>query len=162
MIKPNIKDLRTTLHVLDFFGNLAPDELKVEISKCIRQAEDTKTEKRMSRLSDDELYKYENRKKTTLRINLSDGRLIQRKTNDQTFDAALLEIGLERLATTSFFIKNHPLVLHDATLQRRRCTGYRYLAPGLFVYKKTTVFEKQNALLHYDECLCLDWDIEIR
>jgi len=162
MKKPTIKDMRTTLSVLDTLGTLVPNELKVEIARRIRQAENHKTELLLDRLSDDELFAFENRKRNILRVNLPDGRLIHLKTNDLTFEAALRELGLERLISLQVLVRRHPLVQYDSTLQRRRWTGYRYLMPGIFIYRKTTAAEKLQALMQYDEHFQLEWDVELR
>lgn len=162
MRKITLKDMRTTLRVLESLDMQVPNALLAEISQRIRREEQLRDSRRMNRMSEEDLISYDNRKKTSLRVNLPDGRLLHFRTNDQTFEAALREIGAERLSKVDLRVKTHPLLLFDATGKRCRITGYKFVAPGLFVYRKTTTQEKLSALQQIDETLQLNIDLEIK
>lgn len=161
MKQPNLKDLRTTLNVLSTLEVEVPQELLTCLSEKIRQKESSKLTRRMNRMTEEELIQFEARKRVTLRINLPDGRLIQRKTNDQTFEAALIEIGRDKLASIDYPIRRKPFIIYDATLQRKRIPNYKFVMPGIFILRKSTG-EDKKALLDFLDCTYhLDWDIDI-
>lgn len=161
MKQPNLKDLRTTLNVLSTLDVDVPQELLTCLSEKIREKENSKLTRRMNRMTEEELIQYEARKRVTLRINLPDGRLIQRKTNEQTFEAALIEMGYNLLANVDYPIRRKPFILHDTTKLRKRIPNYKFVMPGIFVFRKSTG-EDKKALLDYIDCTFrLDWDIEI-
>lgn len=161
MKQPNLKDLRTTLNVLSTLDVEVPQELLTCLSEKIRQKESSKLSRRMNRMTEEELIQFEARKRVTLRINLPDGRLIQRKTNELTFEAALMEMGYDLLASVDYPIRRKPFILHDATKQRKRIPNYKFVMPGIFIYRKSTA-EDKKALLDYIDCTYrLDWDIDI-
>ena len=113
-------------------------------------------------MSEEDLISYESRRKTSLRVNLPDGRLLHFRTNDQTFEAALREIDPEQMKTVDLRIKGRPLLLFDDSRKRQRITGYKLVHPGLFVCRKTTSQEKLAALQRLDETLQLNMEIELK
>lgn len=162
MRKCTLKDMRTALRVLESLDIEVPCNLLAELSQRIRREEDMRSSRKMDRMSEEDLITYGSRKRTSLRVNLPDGRLLHFRTNDQTFEAALREIDLERMKTVDLRIKGRPLLLIDDSRKRQRITGYKYVCPGLFVYRKTTSQEKLTALQQLDVALQLNMDIELK
>ena len=154
--------MRTALRVLESLDIEVPNDLLAELSRRIRLEEDMRSSRKIDRMSEEDLITYENRKRTSLRVNLPDGRLLHFRTNDQTFEAALREIDLESLKTVDLRVRNHPMLLFDASGKRQRMTGYKFVCPGLFLYRKTTAMEKLTALQRLDEALQLNMDIELK
>jgi len=155
MIK--IKDLRTTYNVLEELDVSVPREILVHIADRIRQKEIEQYERKMNRLSDDELIKLESKKKRTLRINTPDGRLFQKNTNEETFRAIMLEPDLKQVLEMMLRIKSKPLLLFD--LSRKRIKGYVPLKDGYFLIAKSTASEKIKVLTQIDEQQRLNWEI---
>ena len=159
--KPNLKELRTTLNVLSKLDCTVPQSLLVLLSDRIREMESMRLTRRLSRMSEEELIRYGNRQRSTLRVLLADGRLIQCRTNEETFLLALHEIGTERLQNIEYRIHRVPFFLPDETGLRRRIHNYTLLQPGLFFYARTTAAEKRTLLLHLDNLFQLGWDVSV-
>lgn len=157
MKRPSIKDYRTALHVLEYMGG-CPSDLMVSISERIRDMERTSRDRKLSRMTEEDIIEYEERQKNRLRISTFDGRLIQRKTNDETFLAALLEAGLDRVCALDIIINRQPLVLHDPARKLKK--GYTKVADGYFVRRIRTQRDRLALLRHIDSSLQLNWDIE--
>ena len=161
MRKPNIKELRTTLNVLATLDIEVPNDILVELSDRIRQKEKDKLSRKLNRMSEEELIRYGNRQKSTLRVLLPDGRLIQGRTNDVTFLLALKEADHIQLRGIEMKVRRNPVFLPDPTLERRRIKNYTLLSPGLFVFTKTTAAEKKKILSTVTDRLQLEWEISI-
>lgn len=159
--KPNLKELRTALSVLSKLDCHVPPTLLVHLSDRIREMESLRLKRRLNRMSEEELIRYDNRQRSTLRIVLADGRLLQHRTNDETFFLALQEIGQERLQGVEYLLHRHPFFLLDSTSLRRRIPNYTLLRPGLFYYARTTAAEKLGLLSYLDNLLQLGWDISV-
>ena len=162
MRKCTLKDMRTALRVLESLDMEVPCHLLAELSRRIRQEEDMRSSRKIDRMSEEDLIAYGSRKKTSLRVNLPDGRLLHFRTNDLTFEAALREIDLEQMKTVDLRLKGRPMLLFDDSRRRQRITGYKYVCPGLFVYRKTTSQEKLTVLQRLDVALQLNMDIELK
>lgn len=159
MAKLTLKELRTALHVLENLPVEVPSEIFVAISGQIRQIEAGKQERLMSKLSDEDLLRMENRPRRILRILTAEGRIIQWKSNEKTFLSALQAIGEERLQTVTCTVRRHPVIVPDPLHVRQRLKGYRFLCPGIFVYVRLSAVEMQVALSQIDAQLQLDWEI---
>lgn len=159
--QPTIKDLRTTLNVLATLTVPVPDEVFVEISAHIQQREEAKLTRRLNRMSEEQLIQYTSRQKKILRVVLPDGRLIQGKTNDITFVEALRTIAPEQLAGVTYWVRTHPLVVYDDTVNKRMYKHYYILSPGVLIYGKTTGAEKKSILEMLDQKLQLNWEITL-
>lgn len=161
MKQPTIKDLRTTLNVLSTLNADVPPELLRELSRILRERESQRLKRRVNRMTEEQLISFESRRRTTLRVNMDDGRLIQLKNNELTFLEALKEVGRDRLRSYEIHVRRHPLFIIDEQQSRKRIPNYVLLCPGLFVYKKTTAAEKKHILEELDNSFRLNWDIEI-
>lgn len=159
--KPTLKDLRTTLNVLATLDIEVPNHLLVELSERIRQKEKDKLSRKINRMSEEELIRFGNRQKSTLRIILNDGRLIQSRTNETSFLLAIKEAGYEHLQGFEMKVRRNPVFLFDPTCKRQRIKNYALLSPGLFVYTKTTAAEKKKILVTIAEKLLLEWEISV-
>lgn len=161
--QPTIKELKTALNVLTTYdiGVEVPDELLVALSEMVQHKEQQTLTRRLSRMSEEELIKFEGRRRQQLRILLPDGRLLQGKTNDATFVMALKEIGKERLCQTAISFRQHPLLMYDESETRQRMNNYYLLMPGVFLFAKTKSAEKKRALEKMDEKLELNWTISL-
>lgn len=170
--QPTLKDLRTTLRVLTTLDADVPEALLVELTDRIVEKECVQHVRLMNRMTEEQLIKYENRKRTTLRVTTSAGcaggtgpmgrgRMLQAKNNGATFMMALQEMGREQLTAADYRIRRNPLFIEDATGRSRRFKNYVPLLPGLYVYMKTTAAEKKRILEYYDELYGLNWEIEL-
>ena len=160
MSKQRLKDLKTALRVLGDLDTEVPREVFIEISQRIRNRETANEERRMKRMSEEELVLHERRTRRILRVNTFDGRILQEKTNDATFLLALQEAGTDQLrAIEHLVVRNHPLFIHDLSGKRKRITGYKMIQSGLFVFNKTQTSEKLYILKQLDSCLQLNWEI---
>lgn len=159
--KPNLKELRTTLNVLATLDIEVPNQILVELSDRIRQKEKEKLTRKINRMSEEELIRYGNRQRSTLRVLLPDGRLLQARTNDATFMLAIQEAGPERLRGIEMKIKRNPLFIIDETDERRRIKNYIFLIPGLFIYGKTSAAEKKKILTTISDRLLLEWEVSV-
>lgn len=156
-----LKDLKTTYNTLTELTFDVPAELLVHIANLIRQKESLSLERRMNRMSEEELIQMQERQRRTLRINTPDGRIIQKKVNEATFRAAMAELDAESVSALGLTIGRKPAVLFDASMKRQRIKGYTLVKPGLFVVSKSTSEEKLRVMVDIDSALELDWDIEL-
>ena len=154
--------MKTTLNVLSAIGIPVPDEILIELSDRIRTKEERNKNRKINRMSEEELIHYHSRQKTTLRIVLDDGRLIQGRTNDVTFTMALRELGQERIKHVTYNIGRKPLFIFDDTSNKMRFKHYLIVEPGLLVYGKTTAVQKKQILDIFDQKYQLNWDISIQ
>jgi len=156
-----LKDLKITYNTLTELEHPVPKELIVHIASLIREVEGRNLERKLNRMSEEELIALESRQRRTLRINTPDGRIIQKKVNEATFRTAMAELDAENVSALGLTIGRKPLVVFDATMKRQRIKGYAFLKPGFFVISKSTAEEKFRALNDIDTALELDWDIDL-
>lgn len=159
--QPSIKELRTALNVLSSLDIDVPNEIFVCLSDRIQKKEKERLSRRINRMSEEELIRYGSRQKNTLRVICNDGRLLQGRTNDVTFVQALKEVGPDRLKTLSLKVRRSMVFKVDETGERKRIKNYQLLAPGLFVYEKTTASEKKQILQSIDKAYQLDWEVSV-
>lgn len=157
----SIKDLHTTLSVLQRLDCDVPGELLCNIAQSIREKEKTARVRKLNRMDEEQLIAFTNKRKTTLRVNLDDGSFIQHRTNDSTFEAALMTFGLDKLRNVTYKVRRHPIVILDESGRRKRIPSYQPLGQGLFFYRKTTAVEKVAFLAYLDELFCLNWIVEL-
>lgn len=160
--QPSIKEMRVTLNVLAALDLKVPDEVLIELSNRIQEQEKVKLVRRVNRMTEEQLIKYENRPRTTLRVILADGRLVQGRTNDATFLMALKELPREWLTTCDYKVRRHPLIVTDDSGKRKR---FKYYLPldddGIYVFMKTTAVVKSQILRYFDELYHLGWEIAV-
>lgn len=171
--QPSLKELRTALNVLTTLDVKAPEALLVELTDRIFELERVQKVRRMNRMTEEEIIKYEGRQRTTLRVTVRDGlaaggRLLQAKNNGATFMLALLAMDVERAVAADYRIRRNPLFIKDnaagakdGQVRRRRIKNYVPLLPGLYVYMKTTAAEKKRTLEFFDELFGLNWEIDV-
>ena len=129
MSDQRLKDLKTTLRVLGKLDTEVPKEILIEISQKILSKEAAREERRMKRMSEEELVRHEKRTRRILRVNTFDGRILQEKTNEATFLLALQEAGMDQLEAIDHLILRHnPLFIHDSS--GRRTEGQHRHAGG--------------------------------
>lgn len=157
-----LKDLKTAYNVLCELDYPVPTELLLHLSTIIRDTETRTTERRIARMTEEQLIRMESKQKRTLVIYTADGRLIQKRTSELTFRAAIREIQPERIADMGLRLGRRPVIHYDETQLRRRISGYYYLCPGYFVIAKSTAAEKLRILQQIDQKLQLDWDVIVR
>jgi len=154
-----LKDVRITYNLLDELEVQVPKDLLVYLADTIRHTEEVLAERRRNRMSDEDLITLENKQKRTLRINTPDGRLFQKKTNEETFRRILMEVDLPQVCSMGFMHGRKPFIIQEVTGKRRRIKGYAYLRDGYFLLAKSTTAEKVRLLNQVDERLQLNWDI---
>jgi len=159
--QPTIRDLRATLNVLATMNVPVPDEIFVEISTRIKEREEAQLTRKLNRMSEEQLIQFSSKQRKILRVILPDGRLLQGKTNDITFIEALRTIDPEKLAEVTYWVRSHPLVVYDDTLNKRMYKHYFILSPGVLIYGKTTGAEKRAILEMLDEKFELNWEIRM-
>ena len=158
----SVRDLKKVLILLDALESNVPEAVTDEIISLIHAKETQKELRKLSRMTEEDLARYQNKRRTRLRIQTSDGYLIERKSNDDTMKDAIVRIGLDRVQHIEYMVKRKPLFYVDVTEKRKRISGYTFLRPGLFLYKRTTAVQKMDILQYLDETFQLDWDIELR
>lgn len=159
--QPSVRDMRITLNVLSALGIPVPEGILIELSERIRTKEEQRRTRRISRMSEEDLIRYQSRSRTSLRVVLSDGRLLQGRTNDTTFVMALQEVGAQRIQSAPYRLGRKPLFVFDATASRVRYKNYLIIAPGVLVWSKTTAAQKQQILEHFDQTYQLGWTISL-
>jgi len=155
-----IKDLKIAYNVLSELDYPVPKDLLVHIAQKIRTQETTTMQRRIARMSEEQLIRLDSKQKRTLKIYLPDGRMIQKSNSALTFREAIKEIGAEKIAPLHLMVGRHDIILTDATLKRRRIKHYYFLQPGYFLLDKTTPIERYTILSQIDELLRLNWEIE--
>lgn len=155
-----LKDLKTTYNTLEELDFNVPEELYLHLAEKIRNMEANKLERKMSKLSEEDLIEFENKPRRTLKIYTFEGKLIQKRTNEATFRRAMAELDGEKVASLHLKIGRKDLVIYDVTKKRLRLKGYACISPGYFVLAKSTIEEKVMKLLEIDKKLKLNWDIE--
>lgn len=157
-MKPTLKDLRTTYRVLQKLDYDVPPQLLITLADKIKAEEKSRQYRKIAKMSEEDLIRYQSIPKHKLRINLPDGRIIQEKTNESTFYTALKELdfkealalGLKRKTTPIFVGFDHP---------RKQLVGHKMLHEGCFVLRNLKPDERLNLLRRLDEELRLNWEI---
>lgn len=156
-----LRDLKITYNTLTELDYEVPKVLLVHIADLIRETEGRMLERKMSRMSEEDLIAMQSRQRRTLRINTPDGRIIQKRVNEATFRAAMAELDAEEVSALGLVIGRKPVVIFDLSMKRQRLKGYAFLKPGYFVIAKSATEEKIRVLSDIDTALELDWDIEL-
>lgn len=158
---PTLKDMRTTLNVLSSLSVDVPDAVFIELSNLIQEKEEKRFRRKVNRMSEEELIRFSSRQKKSLRILLSDGRLLHAKTNNATFVLALQEVGAERLQDADLKMGRKPLFLFTSTHNKSLYKNYLIVSQNVLVYAKTTAEDKRRILMQLDERYELNWQISI-
>lgn len=156
-----LKDLKIAYNVLCELDYDVPTPLLVHIAEKVHTSETQTAARRKARMTEEQLIRMENKQKRTLKIYLPDGRMIQKTSSEATFREAIREIGPENIYGLALRIGRKEVILHDATMTRKRIRNYHFLQPGYFLLEKCTASEKYEVLTRVDECLRLNWDIEL-
>ena len=154
-----LKDLKIAYNVLAELDYDVPNDLLVLLADTIRDKEQRQNERRLSRMTEEDLIKHQNKQKRKLRINTIDGRLIHKRTNEETFRSAFAELDMERVVAMNLQLRGKPPIVEDITNKRKRQRGYALIKPGYFVLAKSSGEEKLRILGLIDEELQLNWDI---
>lgn len=158
MSKPTLKDLRTTYRVLSQMGEEVPQSLLITLAEQIKAEEKSRQYRKIARMSEEDLIRYQATPKRRLRINLPDGRIIQEKTNENTFYKALQELDPIQTSALELKIKSRPIfVLFDEP--RKQLNGHKMLREGFFVLRQLKSEERLQILKKLEEKLKLNWDI---
>jgi len=155
-----IKDLKIAYNVLSELDYPVPKDLLVDIAQTIRTQETTTMQRRIARMSEEQLIRLDTKQKRTIKIYLPDGRMIQKSTSALTFREAIKEIGAEKIAPLRLMVGHKEVIRIDATQKRRRIKHYYFLQPGYFLLDKTNPAERYAILTQLDELLRLNWEIE--
>lgn len=156
-----LKDLKIAYNVLCELDYPVPTELLVQLSQTIRTKETGSLERKMARMSDEQLIRYAEKQKRTLRIYLPDGRMIQKSTTEATYRAAFKEIEPEAAVRLNLRRGHRDVIRYDETMQRKRYKHYFYLKPGYFLLDVASAAERYAILQAIDEQLQLNWEIEL-
>lgn len=159
MSKTRLSHLHTALQVLSDIDHPVPKDLLSHISSLIKEQEAEKQERRMTRMSDEQLEKYQSRIRRRLRVTTADGRIIQMRTNLPTFFLAIRESKAVPTLLCSLHIGKKALAIYAPN--RKFYPSYQMIAPGLFVYKKLTTSQMVEVLEALDRQLHLNWEIEL-
>jgi len=155
-----IKDLKIAYNVLSELDYPVPKDLLVDIAQKIRIQETNTMQRRIARMSEEQLIRLDNKQKRTIKIYLPDGRMIQKANSVLTFREAIKEIGAEKIAPLHLKAGHKEVILTDTTQKRRRIKHYYFLQPGYFLLDTTNPTDRYTILTQIDEFLRLNWEIE--
>lgn len=156
-----LTDLKTTYNVLCELDCRVPTDLLVHLAERIRATETRMSERKIARMTEEQLIRLSSKPKRRLRIYTADGRMIQKDTAEATFREAIREMDVEQLVDMNLRIGRKQLILRDETLARKRISGYVLLQPGYFLIASSTSAAKYDVLRKIDTQLQLNWDIEL-
>ncbi len=157
-MKPTLKDLRTTYRVLQKLDTDVPPQLLVTLADKIKAEEKSRHYRKLAKMSEEDLIRYQSAPKRRIRINLPDGRIIQEKTNENTFYTALRELDFKEVLALGLKRKTTPLFV-GFDQPRKLLTGHKMLSEGCFVLRNIKPEERLSILQRLDEELRLNWDI---
>lgn len=160
MAKPTLKDLRTTYRVLSHMDDEVPQWLLVTLAEQIKAEEKSRKYRKIAKMSEEELIRYQATPKRRLRINLPDGRIIQEKTNENTFFKALRELDPEQVSNLGMSLRGRPIFVIFKE-PRKQLNGHKMLKEGFFVIRQMKSEERHQLLKKLDEKLKLNWEIEL-
>lgn len=160
-MKPSLKDLRTAQRVLQIIDYPVADELLLYLSNRIMEIEQSVKQRRMERMTDEDLLAFDEKKHYRLRVHLKDGSFIQMKHNKQTFEQAIRLIDFNAAPHYDIRVGTKRLFHVDPTQKQKRVKRYLFVNPGLFVLTGTTVSRQKEILEALDEFLELGWEIEL-
>lgn len=157
-MKPTLKDLRTTYRVLQKLDYDVPPQLLITLADKIKAEEKSRQYRKIAKMSEEDLIRYQATPKHRLRINLPDGRIIQEKTNESTFYSALKELDFKKVLALGLKRKTTPLFVgYDQP--RKQLVGHKMLHEGCFVLRNIKPEERLSLLQKIDEELRLNWEI---
>lgn len=157
-MKPTLKDLRTTYRVLTHLDEAVPQQLIISLADRIKAEEKSRQYRKIARMSEEDLIRYQATPKRRLRINLPCGRIVQEKTNEATFYAALREIDFQQILQLDLKQKGKPLFVGFAQ-PRKVLVGHKQLHESCFVRRGIKADERLRLLQRLDEALQLNWEI---
>lgn len=157
-MKPTLKDLRTTYRVLQKLDYDVPPQLLITLADKIKAEEKSRQYRKIARMSEEDLIRYQSVPKRKLRINLPDGRIIQEKTNENTFYTALKELDFKEVLALGLKRKTTPLFV-GFDQPRKQLVGHKMLHEGCFVLRSIKPEERYSLLQKIDEELRLNWEI---
>lgn len=157
-MKPTLKDLRTTYRVLSKIDADVPSQLLVTLADMIKAEEKSRQYRKIAKMSEEDLIRYQATPKHRLRINLPNGKIIQEKTNEDTFYTALREVDFTLILSLHMKRKNKPLFVGFPT-PRKLLTGHKMLHESCFVQRNIKSDERLKILQRIDEVLQLNWEI---
>ena len=157
-MKPTLKDLRTTYRVLQKLDYDVPPQLLITLADKIKAEEKSRQYRKMAKMSEEDLIRYQSAPKRKLRINLPDGRIIQEKTNESTFYTALKELDFKEVLALGLKRKTTPLFV-GFDQPRKQLVGHKMLHEGCFVLRSIKPEERYSLLQKIDEELRLNWEI---
>lgn len=157
-MKPTLKDLRTTYRVLQKLDYDVPPQLLITLADKIKAEEKSRQYRKIAKMSEEDLIRYQSAPKRKLRINLPDGRIIQEKTNESTFYTALKELDFKEVLALGLKRKNTPLFV-GFDQPRKQLVGHKMLHEGCFVLRCIKPEERYSLLQKIDEELRLNWEI---
>ena len=160
MAKPSLKDLRTTYRVLSKLDAPVTQSLLVTLAEKIKAEEKSRTYRKLARMTEEDLIRYQAVPKRRLRINLPDGRIIQEKTNEATFHTALRELDFQSILALGMNRRGTPLFVRFAK-PRKLLIGHKMLHESCFVLRNIKSDERLKILQHLDEALQLGWEIKL-
>lgn len=160
MAKPTLKDLRTSYRVLSKMTQGVPQDLLVTLADLIKAEEKSRNYRKLARMTEEELIRYQACPKRRLRINLPDGRIVQEKTNEATFYTALRELNFSAVLALDMNIKGKPLFVGFKE-PRKQLTGYKMLKESCFALRISKGDDRLNLLRRLDEKLRLNWEIQL-
>lgn len=157
-----IKDLKIAYNVLCELDYPVEEDLLVHLSQRIRATEIRSAERRLSRMTEEQLIHESERQKRILRIYTADGLLIQKPTSEATYRAAVQYfVNVEAAAALGLRLGRKDVIRRDETMKRRRYKHYFYLQPGFFLLDAPTAADRYAILRMMDERLHLNWEIEL-
>lgn len=158
MRKPTQKELRTTYLVLSHMGEEVPQSLLVTLAEQIKAEEKSRQYRKIARMSEEDLIRYQAVPRRRLRINLPDGRIIQEKTNELTFYKALQELEPNQVVSLELKIKTRPIFVLFVE-PRKQLVGHKMIREGFFVLRQLKSEERIQVLKKLEEKLQMNWDI---
>lgn len=158
MRKPTLKDLRNTYRVLSHLDAEVPQALLVILADMIKTEEQSRQYRKIARMTEEDLIRYQAVPHRRIRINLPDGRIIQEKNNEATFYTALREIDFPSILSLQLTRRGTPLFVGFGK-PRQLLVGHKMLHPGCFVVRNIKSDERLKILQYLDQTLQLGWDI---
>ncbi len=155
-----IKDLKIAYNVLSELDHPVPTDLLVHVAQRIREQESATLQRRIARMTEEQLIWLDNKQKRILKIYLPDGRMIQKTNAKLTFREAIREVGVEQVADLDLRMGHRKVILYDDTMKRRRIKNYYFIQPGYFLLDNLVGAERLSLLSSMDQLLHLNWEIE--
>ena len=158
MRRPGLKALRTTIYTLSGIGYNVDEGLLVHLTDLLRNEEERLKQRRLDKMSDEELAAADRAKPRRLRVYRRDGSIIPGKKSIDVFIKAILESQATFEELSPIRVKKKPLVIKRTA--GRKMKGYCILCDDNCIYRGCRTEEMVDILERIDEQRAMYWEIE--